>query len=169
MWEVADALGKVENRDFLFAQFQTTKNADERLGIEYALYRIDDPEVAAFFKQLVTDAYDDGELLYYPLNYLAKRCDADALRVLSGDGKGSYKGYPGCLQWSKTVELFGECNYRPAVPYLINSIQAACMNIGIAAVEDLRKMYPGSPDFEDYSLGEIEQYFRERAATGSER
>jgi hypothetical protein len=39
------------------------------------------------------------------------------------------------------------------------------MNIGIAAVEDLRKMYPGSPSFKNSSLDQIEAYFRKRAAT----
>jgi len=162
-WDIANVLGKRKNKAFLLSEFQKKKDGNHRLGIIYALYRINDREVAAFFKRLIADGYDDGEDLYYPLNYLAKRCDPDALRVLSGNGHGGYKGYPGCLQWGKTVELFGKCKYRPAIPYLINSIQAACMNIGIAAVEDLRKMYAGCPSFEDYSLEQIEQYFRTRA------
>jgi hypothetical protein len=68
------------------------------------------------------------------------------------------------MQWGTIVELFGKCNYRPAIPYLISSVNAACLNIGIAAVEDLRKIYPGSPNFKDYSPEQIEQYFRHRAA-----
>jgi len=166
-WDIADALGKSKNKTFLLTAFQTAESSDEKLGIIYVLYRIDDPEVEAFFKKLVVEKYDDGEELYYPLNYLAKRCNADALRVLSGDGKGGYKGYPGCMQWGTTVELFGKCKYRPAIPYLVDSIQAACMNIGIAAVEDLQKMYPGSPNFKHYSLEQIEQYFRKRVAAES--
>jgi hypothetical protein len=164
-WQVADALGKPENKTFLLTAFRNANTSEEKLGISYALYRIDDPQIEAFFKRLIAEGYDDGEGLYYPLNYLAKRCDPDALRVLSGNGKGGYKGYPGCLQWGKTVELFGKCKYRPAIPYLIESVEAACMNIGIAAVEDLQTMYPGSPDFSEYSLEQIENYFRRRAAS----
>jgi len=163
-WDIADVLGKRENKAFLLSEYRERRDEAQRLGIIYALYRINDPEVAAFFKRLVAERFDDGEELYYPLNYLAKRCDTNALRILSGDGHGGYKGYPGCMQWGTTVELFGKCKYRPAIPYVIDSINAACMNIGIAAVEDLRKMYRGSPDFKHYSLEGIEQYFRHRAA-----
>lgn len=166
-WKIADVLGKMKNKAFLLTAFRTANNSDEKLGIIYALYRINDPEVEAFFKQLITEKYDDGEELYYPLNYLAKRCDTDALRVLSGNGKGGYKGYPGCEQWGTTVELFGKCKYKTAIPYLVDSVQAACMNIGIAAVEDLRKMYPGSPNFKHYSPQQIEQYFRDIVAAES--
>jgi hypothetical protein len=164
-WDIADILGKPKNKAFLLSEFQRRKDEDQQLGIIYSLYRVNDPDIATFFKRLVGDGYDDGEDLYYPLNYLAKRCDPDALWVLSGNGKGGYTGYPGCLQWGKTVELFGKCKYRPAIPYLIASVQAACMNIGIAAVEELQMMYPGTPDLKDYSLAEIEKYFRRRAAS----
>jgi hypothetical protein len=167
MWSVAETLGKPQNKTFLLGAFQTSATSSSKLGIIYALYRIDDPEVAAFFRQLVAEKYDDGEELYYPLNYLAKRCETNALRILSGDGKGGYKGYPGCMQWAKTVDLFGKCKYRPAIPYLLNSIDAACMNIGAAAVDDLRTMYPGSPSFADSSLQQIEEYYRKRAAAES--
>jgi hypothetical protein len=111
---------------------------------------------------LVAQRFDDGEELYYPLNYLAKRCDSAALGALSGNSKGGYKGYPGCMQWATTVELFGKCKYKPSIPYLINSITAACMNIGIAAVTDLKNFYPGSPDFQNYSPEQIQQYFQRR-------
>jgi hypothetical protein len=166
-WDIADALGTKANKAFLLSEFRGRKDPDQRLGIIYSLYRIDDTEIAAFFKKLVAERFDDGEELYYPLNYLAKRCDGEALGVLSGGGKGGYPGYPGCLQWSTTVKLFGQCRYRPAIPYLIDSIDAACMNIGIEAVESLKKMFPGSPNFEPYSLREIQQYFEHRAASES--
>jgi hypothetical protein len=162
-WKIADVLGKPKNKTFLLSEFQKSTNQEQRLGIIYALYRLKGHDVAGFFRGLVREKYDDGEELYYPLNYLAKQCDRDALRVLSGDGHGGDRGYPGCMQWGTTVEVFGKCMYRPAIPYLISSIHAACLNIGIAAVEDLRKLYPGSPSFKNYSLDQIERYFRQRA------
>lgn len=163
-WEVADTLGKPGNERFLLTAFEMAKSGGEKLGIIYALYRIDDAKVESFFKQLMVEKYDDGEELYYPLNYLAKRCNPDALRILSGDGRGGYGGYPGCMQWGTTVELFGKCKYKPAIPYLIDSVTAACLNIGYAAINDLRTMYPDSPDFKGYSLEKIQQYFQQRAA-----
>jgi hypothetical protein len=147
-WEIADSLSKPENKAFLLAQFHARSNREQKNGIIYALYHIDDPEVAAFFTKLIEDRYQDGGELYYPLNYLAKRCDQNALRILSRNGKGGYKGVPGCMQWATTVELFGKCQYKPAVPYLIDSLDATCMNIGGAADDSLRAIFPGSLRFD---------------------
>lgn len=164
-WDVADLLGKTGYKEFLLSEFELTRNAEEKSGIIYALYKIDDPAVAAFFKRLVKESFDDGESLYYPLNYLAKRCDNGALRILSGNGRGHYPGYPGCLQWSTTVELFGKCRYRPAAPYLIDSLDAACLNIGVAADDSLRAIFPSSPTFD--SAPKEQAYFRRRAREGA--
>ena len=164
-WEIADVLGHQENKPFLLSEFWKTRNEERRLGIIYSLYRINDPEVAAFFRRLVSRRFDDGESLYYPLNYLAKLCDPAALSILSGGGKGGYEGYPGCLQWSTTVKLFGKCKYRKAIPFLIDSLTAACMNIGDAADGSLRQLFPGAPQF--HSAEEAQKYYRRRAAAKS--
>ena len=160
-WDIADSLSKASNKAFLFSQFQARGDMEQKSGIIHALYHIDDPEVAAFFQKLVEEHYRDGEELYYPLNYLAKQCDQNALRVLSGNGKGGYKGVPACMQWATTVELFGKCQYKPAVPYLIDSLNAACLNIGGAADDSLRAIFPGSPTFD--SPMKEQAYFRHRA------
>src|SRR5262245_47807468 len=67
-WDIADILGKPKNKAFLLAEFQKRKDKDQQLGIIYSLYRVNDPDIAIFFKRLVSEHYDDGEELYYPLN-----------------------------------------------------------------------------------------------------
>lgn len=165
MWDIANVLGKRKNEAFLLSQFRARETMEQRLGIIYSLYRINDPKVAAFYKHLIAERFDDGEYLYYPLNYLAKRCDKHALWILSGKGKGGYPGRRNCLQWATTVELFGKCEYRPAVPMLIGSLNYACMNVGAAADDSLRKLFPGSPEFD--TIKATKQYFRQRSAVES--
>lgn len=121
--------------------------------------------MVAFYKHLIAEKYDDGEYPYYPLNYLAKRCNKHALWVLRGGGEGGYKGRPYCLQWATTVELFGKCEYRPAVPMLINSLNYACMNVGAAADDSLHKLFPDSPEFN--TIKATVEYFQHRAAAES--
>lgn len=162
MWDIADALDKPGNETFLLSQFQKRKSKEQQLGIIYSLYHIKDQRVEAFYKRLIAEKYNDGEYLYYPLNYLAKGCNKHALWVLSGGGKGGFMGRPACLQWATTVELFGKCNYRPAVPMLINSLNYACMNVGAAADDSLRKLFPGSPNFN--TIKAEEQYYRRRSS-----
>src|SRR3954454_17797397 len=71
-WDIADHLGKPKNKALLLSAFEKTTDEDKRLGIIYALYRISDAEISQFFNGLIRNKYDDGEELYYPLNYLAK-------------------------------------------------------------------------------------------------
>jgi hypothetical protein len=47
-WEIADRLGKPANTMFLLTSFQRAKSSEEKLGIIYALYRIDDQELRLF-------------------------------------------------------------------------------------------------------------------------
>ena len=109
-------------------------------------------------KVLAAGHGDEGDL-YWPANYLAKRCDPSGLKWLS-----TRQGRPeGCMQFSSTVALFGKCHYRPAIPYLIaNSLDDACLNIVDAAEMDLRAMYPHSPtDFR--SIETMRKYYCRRA------
>src|SRR5215469_4428590 len=161
-WEIAEALGNQRNKRFLLSEFWKTRNEERRLGIIYSLYYINSPDVATFFRRLVRRGFDDGEELYYPLNYLAKLCDPGALNILSGGGKGGYEGYPGCLQWSVTMTLFGKCKYREAIPFLIDSLSAACMNIGDAADESLHQLFPDAPHFN--SAEKAQSYYRRKGA-----
>jgi len=54
------------------------------------------------------------------------------------------KGYPiGCMWWQDTVKAFGDCNYRPAIPYLIEALSTAGINIDKNASKALKKFLPG--------------------------
>jgi hypothetical protein len=51
-----------------------------------------------------------------------------------------------------------------AIPYLIDSLTAAFMNIGIAADDSLRQLFPGAPQFD--SAEQAQKYYRRKAAAG---
>jgi hypothetical protein len=79
----------------------------------------------------------DQEIAYYSLNYLAKLCDREALRRLSAP---PYTPRAACQQWATTVGLFGQCRYRQARQFLIESLDHACGNVREAAGESLRAL-----------------------------
>lgn len=130
-----------------------------RDGIVHAAYRRRTPEVTEFMKKVLAQSKGDEDALYWPANYLAKQCDGDGLKWLS-----MLKGRPErCMIWAPTIALFGKCNYRNAIPYIVeNSIEDACLNIDDAGVHDLRHFFPHSPR-EFGTMEEMQTYFCTRA------
>jgi hypothetical protein len=130
-----------------------------RRGIVDVAYHFKTPEVTEFMRRVLAQGKGDESDLYWPANFLAKECDAEGLAWLS-----SRVGRPqNCLRFQETVPLFGKCNYRQAVPYLIkNSIHDACLNIDDAAVRDLQHFFPHSPRGFD-TMEEMQSYFCTRA------
>lgn len=130
-----------------------------RDGIVHAAYLLKTPEVTDFMRKVLTQRNGDNDTLYWPANYLAKQCDADALKwLIERDGRPE-----GCMQWAPTVAQFGKCNYRDAIPYIVeNSIHDACLNIDDAGVDDLRHFFPHSPRQFD-SIEKMQAYFCSRA------
>ena len=98
---------------------------------------------------------DDGEDLYWPINYLAKKCDPDSLREL---GTGRFRNQ-GCIQYETSVKLFGKCKYSPAIPYLVETaLHDICGNIIDSAEESLHTIYPRGPRrFENLKL--MQEYY----------
>jgi len=140
---ISDELARRGNPNALMDSYRYEQNPARRAGIEHVAYHFDTPQVEAFMREVMLRKLDDGEGLYYPANYLAKRCDPEALKLLSS---GKLRG-EGCLQFESTVETFGRCKYRPAIPYLVNSaLTDVCSNIGEAAANDLRIFYPSAPE-----------------------
>jgi len=85
----------------------------------------------------------DSDPQWYPLQYLAQTCDQRALARLSRQ-ENIKESYPiGCMWWQDTVKAFGDCNYRPATPYLIEALSTACINIDDNAAEALKRFFPG--------------------------
>ena len=154
-WDIADELARRGDVSPLLRRYWREPDPDIRNGIECVAYRFDSPEVLQFMKAAVAKKVDDGEDRYYPIQYLAKRCDAGALSQLS---TGRYRN-KGSLQYQTSVELFGKCEYRPAIPYLVDTaLYDSSLNIVIAAQQSLQELYPHSKkDFSD--LEDVQRYY----------
>lgn len=157
-WPISDELARRGNITPLLQRFWVEPKWTIRSGIEDVAYHFDTPEVIAFMQKVFAAKKKDGDDLYWPTNYLAKKCDPDALKELSS---GRYRGQ-GCMQYQSSVALFGKCQYRPAIPYLVGAVNDICGNITVAAIDDLRILYPKSPKLFD-DPGAAQDYFCARA------
>jgi hypothetical protein len=110
-------------------------------------------------RRILSERVEDGEDMYWPVNYLAKIGNSAAMKELS---TGRYRNQ-GCIQSQTSVALFGKWRYRPAIPYLVEiAIYDACGNIIDAAEESLHAMYPDSPKH-FANLEDMQHYFCGRA------
>lgn len=86
----------------------------------------------------------DEENHYFALQYLADRCDPNALRELNRPVN-FIDSYPvGCMFWQDTLRDFGKCGYRSSIPHLAVSLDSACLNNTQAAEDSLRHLLPKS-------------------------
>jgi hypothetical protein len=158
-WPISDELARRGNIHELIGRYWAEPKWLIRSGIEDVAYHFDTPEVTAFMKRIVAEKVYDGEDRYWPMNYLAKKCDPVALKQLS---RGRYRNQ-GSMQYQTSVALFGKCSYRPAIPYLVDdAVYDFSGNIVDAAVEDLQVLYPNSPK-EFQSMGSMQKYYCSRA------
>ena len=107
-------------------------------------------------RSLVRDR--DRDVSYYALNYLAKGCDGEALRILSAP---PYRVLAHCQQWAETVALFGACRYSRGGGLLVSSLGHACGNVVAAADQSLRQLFPDAPATFESVAAEVE-YFKAR-------
>jgi hypothetical protein len=158
-WPVSDELARRGNPHELLVRYWNEPKWTIRGGIEHVAYHFDNPEVTAFMRRVLAQHMEDGEDLYWPVNYLAKKCDPQALQELS---KGRYRNQ-GCMQYETSIKLFGKCKYRPAIPYLVDAaVHDFCGNITDSAGWSLHAMYTESPkDFD--KLEDMQKYFCGRA------
>jgi len=139
-WVIHDELVRRAPVDTLIAAFGRAADDAQRATLLQVLYHIDDKQIDSALRGCATPGAT--EEAYYCLNYLAKRGDTTALRLLNDH----YYEYPiSSLQWSYTVALFGKFQYRRATENLLESVDAASGNVGGAAVEALLELYPGAP------------------------
>ena len=98
----------------------------------------------AAFMRLKSGMTSEGNH-YFALQYLADRCDPNALRELNRPA--NFKdSYPvGCMFWQDTLRDFGKCGYRSSIPHLAVSLDSACVNNIQAAETSLRHLLPKSP------------------------
>jgi len=157
-WDIADELVRRKYLASLLKRYWREPKQSIRRGIEYVAYRFDSHEVTRFMRKVIASKIDDGESRYYPVNYLAKKCDRNALSALRGNDYNKQNS----LQWATSLELFGKCAYRPAIPFLVELVNSADLNIAIAAGDSLDKLYPSHPDLKSPDIAK--QYYCRRAA-----
>ena len=158
-WQLSDEIAKRGNPHTLLNRYWTEPNQETRTGIVHVAYHFHSREVTAFMRRVLVENRNEASELYWPAKYLAKMCDPEGLKWLS-----SRKGRDqGCIQFTGTVNIFGKCSYRPAVPYLIeNSMHDACLNIVSDAEESLERLYPDHPN-QFQTLAAEQEYYCERA------
>jgi len=158
-WPISDEIARRGDPHELLVRYWKERKWTIRYGIEDVAYHFDTPEVTAFMRRIISERrLTRREDHYWAVNYLSKKCDENALRVLSS---GRYR-YQGSLQYQTSVELFGKCRYRPAIPYLVDTaVYDWSFNIVIAADHSLHALYPGVRDFD--RLDEMQRYFCGRA------
>jgi hypothetical protein len=158
-WDIANEIVRRGAVSQVLRQYWNEPKFMARNGIEKAAYQVDSPEVTEFMRRIVAEKIEDGEDDYFPVNYLAKQCDPQALEKLS---TGVYRDQ-GSLQYQTSVELFGKCKFHPAIPYLVGTaLHDMSFNIVAAAEDSLHKLYPDAPkNFRQ--LADMQKYFCDRA------
>ena len=162
---ITSELADRQNVNFLIQAYRQHPRARSVLVV--ALWRIeDDPKVEEFMRQIAFRGLKPNEPDYaphfFPLDYLARRCELKALARLNR--KVNFEpSYPvGCILWAPAVETFSKCNYRAAAPNLVRALHAACLNITDAALNGLEKFYPGACPMNsthDIETGEMDRCY----------
>ncbi len=141
-WQISDELASRKYLKPLLKRYWTEPNEGIRWGIIDVAYHFDTPAVAAFMKRVMDQQIAAGKAEYWPVNYMAKRCDPLALRELA---KGTFRN-EGCMQYETSMKLFGKCRYKPAVPYLVDdALNDMCLNITDSGEQSLKKLFPDAP------------------------
>jgi len=146
-WDVADELRQRLSADRLIALYPT-QSVQAKAIIVDALYTVKGAKVEEFMRRVAFSDLHAGQTgednHYYPLQYLAKLCDTQALKELNRV-ENYQNSYPvSCMQWQYTLATFGKCGYKPAVPLLAANLDDACVNNITAAEGSLRKLMPKS-------------------------
>jgi hypothetical protein len=143
---IAAELGRRKHPELLIAAYGKADKV-QRQYLAEALWHIHDPRVVDFMRTIAFDNLPEGqdtEEVFFPLDYLAQRCDQRALARLNRRVNFDESFPVGCMLWAPTLEAFGRCNYRAAAPNLVLALNAACVNIIDASEKDLQKFFPGS-------------------------
>ena len=137
----------------LIKAFENPLDEDQQLIVAQALFYIDDNKIAPTFKKHISSEINDT--MYFCLNYLAKRGDKEALRILNVN----YFHYGvSSAQRADTVQWFGKYKYRQAIPNLIDSLNAASLILVGASQKSLEQIFDGPhPDFK--TIEEMKTYF----------
>lgn len=154
---ICDELVARREVDFLLASLNVQTNEDAREWlVSDVLSCIDDHRVYEAFARRLDDKEDRES--YYVALYLADRGDTAALATLN---RHYYNYGVSSLEWASAVEAFGKFRYTPAVTNLVDSLNAASLNVSAAACNALHKLYPDSPAH-FYGPAEAQDYYSKR-------
>jgi hypothetical protein len=140
----------------LLKQIETTDDSYGRDKLIDIAFHRSEPEVARVFESMLGLGVEEGDCLI--AHYLAKRGNRRALEVLNkhyGEYRLSSYG------WSYVIPVFGIQRFYPATENLLASLDAASLNVVIAAEEALKRLYPGAPETFQ-TLEEVKAYWRKR-------
>lgn len=153
---VVSAFGS-DRVDVLLSKLSHTREESERTHIiAFDLWNLNDPKIERdFVKRLSPKTTEEA---YYVAQYLAKRGNKDALEILS---RNNFKYPISSLQWSYTLKEFARHKFTPAIPTLIDDLDAASLNVVDEAFRALLVSYPDSPTT-FASLREMKSYFEKR-------
>jgi hypothetical protein len=163
-WDVANALRKRYSTKALI-ELYPSQPVLVRQVIVYALYHDRGKDVAALMRQAAYAGLKPGltteDNNYFPLQYLAQRCDPDALSQLNRPANFA-SSYPvACMQGQYTLSAFEKCGYKDAVAHLAISLDSACINNIDAAQRSLRQLLPQSTC---WKKGDTKGDFQQEAA-----
>jgi hypothetical protein len=159
---ICDELVTRHEVDFLLASLNAATNDDAREWlVSDVLYSIDDHRVFEAFARRLGDK-DDRESYYVAL-YLAEHGDTAALATLN---RHYYHYAVASFEWASAVEAFGKFRYLPAATNLVDSLDAASLNVSAAACNSLHELYPNSPRH-FYGPTEAKNYYSKRLSKAS--
>ncbi len=82
-WVVSEEVSRRSNAHRLLVRYWSEPDDNVRYGILHVAYHLKSPEATAFMKRVLSVGRGDDDDLYWPADYLAKRCDSGALKWLS--------------------------------------------------------------------------------------
>jgi hypothetical protein len=157
-WPISDELARRGDPSKLLRLYWAERDSRVRDGLEHLAYHFDTPEATEFMGRVLKAHKQDTEDWYWPVNYLAKKCNQQALKFLA---TGKYRN-EGSLQYANSVAQFGKCQYRPAIPYLVTALGDPSLNIVGSAEWSLRILFPDAP-VQFISIDEERRYFCQAA------
>ena len=153
LFNLSSELSKRQNIKLLLERYDNPTDEFQREWIMVALVGIDDKNLLKELKARMTHSTD--RVMYYCVSYVAKNGDEQALKILNDN----YHQYGSSFEWAGTVLLFGKYKYKPAILNLIESLDAASLNLVGGAQDSLEKIFKGPhPDFK--TLSEMKLYFK---------
>jgi hypothetical protein len=143
--------------DLLVTAFTTSKDSFVRYYLAaMVLFQIDDQRIEKAFEVSLDEGGDLDS--YFAAQYVAERGNLKALEILN---RHYFQYGISSWQWSYSIALFGKYGFRKAIPNLVDSLDAASLNVVDAAFDSLQALYPDSPR-QFNSLGAAQKYYKGR-------